>query len=220
MLRSGLIFLVLTLSVLGLAVSVARGQGGSRVKPLAKPQVVGSAPGAPTSGFRAEFLEELAYCEQRYVALAEAMPAEKYSWRPAEGMRSVGGLFAHVVIDNYKAVEALDQGLPAPPAGLHSTFQPETILALSEDKPKLLEELKSSFAQLRARILKLSDADGDKPQTMMSRQTTLRGALLIVDRHLGEHLGQAIAYARINGLVPPWKQEWQQQQKPADKPKP
>jgi uncharacterized damage-inducible protein DinB len=82
-----------------------------------------------------------------------------------------------------------------------------------------LEELKSSFAQLRARILKLSDADLDKPQTMRDRQTTLRGALLIVDRHLAEHLGQAIAYARINGLVPPWKQELQQQ-KPADKAKP
>jgi hypothetical protein len=55
---------------------------------------------------------------------------------------------------------------------------------------------------------------------MMNRETTLRGALLIVDRHLGEHLGQAIAYARINGLVPPWKQELRQQLKPADKPKP
>ena len=220
MLPSWLIFLVLTLPGLGLA-SAARGQGESRDKRPAKPQVVGSAPVTSTSGFRAEFLEELAYCEQRYLTLAEAMPAEKYSWRPEEGMRSVGGLFAHVVIDNYRAVAALDQELPAPPGGLHlhSTFQPETILALSEDKPKLLEELKSSFAQLRARVLKLSDADGDEPRTMMNRETTLRGALLIVDRHLGEHLGQAIVYARINGLVPPWKQELQQQ-KPADKPKP
>jgi uncharacterized damage-inducible protein DinB len=218
MLRSCLIFLAFTLLALSLA-SAARGQSESPIKPTAKPRVVGSVAGTPTSGFRAEFLEELAYCEQRYLALAEAMPAEQYSWRPAEGMRTVGGLFAHVVIDNYKAVEALDQAPPAPPGGLHSTFQPETILALSENKPKLLEELKSSFAELRARILKLSDADLDKPQTMMDRQTTLRGALLIVDRHLGEHLGQAIAYARINGLVPPWKQELQQQKR-ADKPKP
>jgi uncharacterized damage-inducible protein DinB len=202
MLRSWLIFLALTFSAQSL-VSAAREQSES-----------------PAPSFRAEFLGELAYCEQRYLTLAEAVPAEKYSWRPAEGMRSVGGLFAHVVIDNYKAVEALDQGLPATPAGLHSTFQPETILALAEDKPKLLEELKSSFAHLRACVLKLSDADGDKPQRMMGRQTTLRGALLIVDRHLGEHLGQAIAYARMNGLVPTWKQESQPQQKPADKPKP
>jgi uncharacterized damage-inducible protein DinB len=208
MLRTWLIFLALVLSALCRA-GAARGQGESP----AKPQVVVT----PTAGFRAEFLEELAYCEQRYLTLAEAMPAEKYSWRPAEGMRSVGGLFAHVVIDNYKAIEALDQGLPTPPAGLQSTL---TILALAEDKPKVLEELKSSFAHLRTRILEMSDADGDKSQRMMYRQTTLRGALLIVDRHLGEHLGQAICYARINGLVLPGQQELQQQQKPAAKRKP
>jgi hypothetical protein len=95
-----------------------------------------------------------------------------------------------------------------------------TILALAEDKQRLLEELKSSFAHLRTRILEMSDADGDKSQRMMHRQTTLRGALLIVDRHLGEHLGQAICYARINGLVLPGQQELQQQQKPAAKRKP
>ena len=205
MLRSWLIFLVLGLSVLRLA-SAVRGQDESP----AKPQIVVT----PTAGFRAGFLGELAYCEQRYLTLAEAMPAEKYSWRPAEGMRSVGGLFAHVVIDNYTAVETLDQELPAPPAGLHATFQPETILALAEDKAKLLEELKRSFAHLRTRILKMGDADGDKSQRMMNRQTTLRGALLMVDRHLG----QAVSYARITGLVPPWKQELQQ--KPAAKRKP
>lgn len=208
MLRTWLISLAVVLSALSRA-SAARGQGES----TAKPQVVVT----PTAGFRAEFLEELAYCEQRYLTLAEAMPAEKYSWRPAEGMRSVGGLFAHVVIDNYKAVEALDQGLPTPPAGLQSAV---TILALAEDKPKLLEELKNSFAHLRTRILEMRDADGDKSQTMMHRQTTLRGALLIVDRHLGEHLGQAICYARINGLVLPGQPELQQQQKPAAKRKP
>jgi len=207
MLRKSLIFLALALSALSRA-----GAAGGHGESPAKPQ--GGA--TPTAGFRAEFLEELKYCEQRYLTLAEAMPAEKYSWRPAEGMRSVGGLLAHVVIDNYKALEALDQGLPTPPAGLHSTL---TILALAEDKPKLLEELKSSFAYLRRRILEMSDADGDKSQRMMNRQTTLRGALLMVDRHLGEHLGQAICYARINGLALPWQQELQQQ-RPAPKRKP
>src|ERR1700745_1081616 len=146
MLRTSLIFLALALSALSRASAAGHGESP------AKPQ--GGA--TPTAGFRAEFLEELAYCERRYLTLAEAMPAEKYSWRPAEGMRSVGGLFAHVVIDNYKAVDRLDQGLPTPPPGLHSTL---TILALAEDKPNLLEELKSSFAHLRARILEMSDAD-------------------------------------------------------------
>ena len=206
MLRTSLIFLALALSALSRASAA-----GGHAESAAKPQ--GGA--TPTAGFRAEFLEELAYCEQRYLTLAEAMPAEKYSWRPAEGMRSVGGLLAHVVIDNYKAVEALDQGPPTPPAGLHSTL---TILALAEDKPKLLEELKGSFAHLRRRIVEMSDADGDKSQRMMNQQTTLRGALLIVDRHLGEHLGQAICYARIIGLALPWQQELKPQ--PPSKRKP
>ena len=87
MLRSWLIFLALALAVLRLA-SPSRGQG----KPLAKPQIVVT----PTAGFRAEFLGELAYCEQRYLTLAGGVPAKKYSRRTAEGMRSVCGLFAHV----------------------------------------------------------------------------------------------------------------------------
>ena len=159
----------------------------------------------PPSGFRVEFLQELAFSEHRFVLIAEAMPADRYSWRPAPGMRSLGGLFAHVVNANYDAIEALDQGQGAQ-SGPYSGFQLETILAIAEDKPKILEALKNSFAQLRVRILKLSDGDGDKAQALLGRETTVRGALMIIDRHLGQHLGQATVYALMNGVVPPWRQ--------------
>ncbi|HYL86669.1 MAG TPA: DinB family protein [Candidatus Angelobacter sp.] len=169
---------------------------------------------APTSGYRAEFLEDLAYYEQRYTRLAEAMPAEKYSWHPGEGVRSVGDVYVHIVGANYGVARVL--GTPFP-AGV----DPKAILASANDKPKVLQELKESFAHLRGAILALSDADADKPQKMFNRQTTLRGSLMMIDRHWGEHLGQSIAYARVNGVVPPWTEEFQQQQqKPADKPKP
>ncbi len=169
--------------------------------------------GAPTSGFRAEFLEDVAYYEQRYTRLAEAIPAEKYSWRHSEGVRSVGEVYTHIISANYGVASALGT---LPPAG----YDFKAIAALSEDKAKVLPVLKESFAHFRGAILALSDADGDKPQKMFNRQTTLRGALMMIDRHWGEHLGQSIAYARVNGVVPPWTQEFQQQQKPADKPKP
>ncbi len=172
-----------------------------------------STAGAPTSGFRAEFLEDVAYYEQRYTRLAAAMPAEKYTWRPGEGVRSVGEVYTHIISANYGVASAL--GTP-PPAG----FDFKAVAPLSGDKAKVLPVLKESFAHSRAAILALSDADGDKPQKMFNRQTTLRGALMMIDRHWGEHLGQSIAYARVNGVVPPWTQEFQQQQKPADKPKP
>ena len=171
------------------------------------------AANAPTSGYRAEFLEDVAYYEQRYTRLADAMPADKYMWRPAEGVRSVGEVYTHIISANYGVARAL--GTPTP-AG----FDFKAVLAMSGEKAKVQQALKESFAHFRRAILALSDADADKPQKMFNRETTLRGALMTIDRHWGEHLGQSIAYARVNGVVPPWTEEFQQQQKPADKPKP
>ena len=174
------------------------------------------APGskAPTSGYRAEFLEDVAYYEQRYTRLAEAMPAEKYTWRPAEGVRSVGEVYAHIISANYGVARALGTPFPA-------GFDIKSVAALSPDKSRVVQALKDSFAHFRGAILALNDTDADKPQKMFNRQTTLRGSLMMIDRHWGEHLGQSIAYARVNGVVPPWTEELQQQQqKPAEKPKP
>jgi len=129
-------------------------------------------------------------------------------------MRSLGGLLARVAIANYDAIEALDKGQGAQ-SGPHSGPAPETLLAIAEDKPKILEALKNSFAQLRMRILKLSDTDGEKPQTLFDRETTVRGALMIIDRHMGQHLGQATTYALMNGVVP--QRQAPHHQKPRDK---
>jgi uncharacterized damage-inducible protein DinB len=178
-------------------------------KPADKP----STSTAPTSGPRAEFLQEIAYYDQRFTRLAEAVPAEKYSWRPAEGVRSIGEVYAHIVAANYGLARAL--GTP-PPAGI----DPKAIMAASNDKAKTLQALKDSFAHFRQAVLALSDADADKPQKMFGQQTTQRGSFVMITGHTGEHLGQSIAYARMNGIVPPWTEEAQQQQKQAEKPKP
>ncbi|OLC97340.1 MAG: hypothetical protein AUH86_07820, partial [Acidobacteria bacterium 13_1_40CM_4_58_4] len=167
--RISLCFLLFTAFLLGAARSV----------PIQE-KTPGKAPtaSAPTSGFRAEFLEDVAYYEQRYTRLAEAMPAEKYTWRPGEGVRSVGEVYTHIISANYGVASAL--GTP-PPAG----FDFKAVAPLSGDKAKVLPVLKESFAHFRGAILALSDADGDKPQKMFNRQTTLRGALMMIDRHWG-----------------------------------
>ena len=201
-------FYFLILTVLGLNFMPC-----GRAQDNADRKVAAVAAVAPTAGFRAEFLEEIAYYEQRYMRLAEAMPAEKYAWRPAEGVRSVGEVFTHITAANYGIARALGT---APPAG----FDVKAILALSTDKPKLLQTIKDSFAHFRGAIMALNEADADKPQKMFNRSTTLRGSFIAISGHFGEHLGQSIAYARVHGVVPPWTEEFQQQQKPADKPKP
>jgi uncharacterized damage-inducible protein DinB len=210
--RIGLYFLILTALSLNFIPS-SRAQG----KPEDKVQVMGFGPDVPNAGLRAEFLEEVAYYEQRYTRLAEAMPAEKYGWRPGEGVRSVGEVFAHITIANYGIANAL---VAARTPGVTFSFDPKAIMALADDKPKLLQSLKESFAHFRKIVLMLDDADADKPQKMFNRQTTVRGSFIMITGHFGEHLGQSIAYARMNGIVPPWTEETQkQQQKPADKPK-
>ena len=171
-----------------------------------------SSQAAPTSGYRAEFLAEIAYYEERYVKLAEAMPAEKYNWRPAEGVRSVGEVYTHIVAANYGIARSLGT---APPTGLDF----KGIQALSTDKAKTVQALKDSFTHFRSAILALSDADADKAQKMFGRDTTLRGSFIMITGHFGEHLGQSIAYARTNGVVPPWTEEQLRQQKQAPKPK-
>jgi uncharacterized damage-inducible protein DinB len=84
------------------------------------------------------------------------MPAEKYTWRPGEGVRSIGEVYNHIVAVNYGLARVL--GTP-PPAGV----DPKAIMANDADKPKTVQALKDSFAHFREAVLSLSDADLDKP---------------------------------------------------------
>jgi len=170
-----------------------------------------AAAASAVTGARGEFLAEIVYYEQRYTRLAEAVPAEKYSWRPAEGVRSIGEVYAHIATANYGIARALGTPLPA-------GMDLKTINAAAGDKAKTIQTLKDSFAQFRAAILAIKDADLNNPQKMFGQDTTVRGAFIMITGHFGEHLGQSIAYARQNGIVPPWTEERQKQE--AAKPKP
>ncbi len=164
----------------------------------------------PVAGIRGEFLGEVAYYEQRFTQLAEAIPADKFSWRPAEGVRSIGEVYMHVVAANYGIANALGTPIPA-------GVDPKALLASAGDKAKVVQGLKDSFAHFRTAILAIKDSDLDKAQKMFGRQTTVHGAFIMITGHLGEHLGQSIAYARQIGIVPPWTEERQKQE--AAKPK-
>jgi hypothetical protein len=93
-------------------------------------------------------------------------------------------------------------------------------MASAGDKAKTVQALKDAVSHFHRAVLSLSDADLDKPLKMFGEQTTYRGAFILITGHTGEHLGQSIAYARMNGVVPPRteEQQRQQQKKPAAKP--
>lgn len=179
---------------------------------VARPQEK-TAPAPTIHGARGEYIDSLNYFEQRYVTLAEAIPAEKYTWRPAEGVRSFSEVFLHVGAANYNLPRLI--GVQPPPGFEVRGFDKSTT-----DKAKVIQTLKDSFAHFRHAVEKMSDADVEKTTKLFGKDQTYRAIFFFCTRHLGEHLGQSIAYARMNGIVPPWTEELErQQQQPAGKPK-
>ena len=157
------------------------------------------------AGFRAEVIAEVRIQEDKFTRLAEAIPAEKYNWRPSPDVRSVSEVFLHVASANYNLPKLI--GTP-PPDGLEvSKLEKSTT-----EKAKVLEILKDSFAHERSAIMKMPDADLEKSMDWFGGKITERGILLFMTRHTAEHLGQSIAYARSIGVVPPWTEDQRRQE--------
>jgi uncharacterized damage-inducible protein DinB len=165
----------------------------------------------PTSGARLEFLDEVSYYQQRYLRLADAIPPEKYNWRPSEGTRTIGEVYTHIVGANYNFAKML--GTPPP-----STFDMKALMASSGDKAKVEQALKDSFVHFSNAILAIKDSDLDKEIKTPRGQMTIRGSFFLITGHFGEHLGQSIAYARSVGVVPPWTVERLRQEPEKQKP--
>lgn len=157
---------------------------------------VAAAQGAPKAGFRADYLSQLDDVEKKLVQLAEAAPPDKYTWRPAKGVRSIGEVYLHLSEDNFMIPAALGVKSPVTPG---KNFDTQTT-----DKARIVAIMKQSIATCRAAVNAVKEADYDKEVTLFGSRFTQRNALLIMLTHMSEHLGQEIAYARMNGIVPPW----------------
>jgi uncharacterized damage-inducible protein DinB len=156
----------------------------------------GAAAQAAPAGERADIVAQLDDAATKLVQLAEAIPQEKYSWRPGPGVRSVSEVFMHVAGANYYFPSFLGVRAQSP--------LPNDAEKSVTTKAQVVSSLKGAIDQFRGVIRGLSDADLNKPATMFGRQTTYRNVLLTVVSHHHEHLGQMIAYARSNGITPPW----------------
>ena len=178
------------------------------VAPITSPaQVNPYKEGTPgVTGYRSEVLAEVTIQGDKLVRLAEAIPADKYTWRPAADVRSVSEVFLHIAAANYNLYKMV--GTP-PPAGFNGKDYDKS----TTDKTKVVAALKDSFDHARKAITTMSDADLDKSMDWFGGKNTERGVLLFIVRHTAEHLGQQIAYARSIGVVPPWTEDAQREQK-------
>lgn len=157
------------------------------------------------TGYRSEVMAEVIVQEDKFTRLAEAIPADKYAWRPTPDVRSFAEVFLHVSAANYNLYKLV--GTP-PPTGLDVRGLEKS----TTDKGKIIATLKDSFAHAKTAIKAMPDADLEKSLDWFGGKNTERGILLFIVRHAAEHLGQSIAYARLAGIVPPWTEDAQKKQ--------
>ena len=154
------------------------------------------------TGYRSEVLSEVIVQGDKLARLAEAIPAQKYTWRPSPDVRSFAEVFLHISAANYNLYKLV--GTP-PPAGLDVKGLEKS----TTDKAKVVGTLKDSYAHAQKAIRAMPDADLEKSLDWFGGKNSERGVLLFIVRHGAEHLGQAIAYARFIGVVPPWSEDAQ-----------
>jgi uncharacterized damage-inducible protein DinB len=162
-------------------------------------QDAGAPPGP--AGFRGDALKGAGRVEQQIVSLEQAMPQAKFTWRPAKGVRSVAEVYLHVAGGIYFLTGMLGH---APPADVKALMESKKWESQTTKKDEIKAILTKAFDHYRQAILDTSDADLDKTVNMFGHDLSQRLVLMFVLGHCSEHLGQSIAYARINGVVPPW----------------
>ena len=150
--------------------------------------------------FQKETSGSISFTSGRVMQLAEAIPADKYSWSPQEGVRSVAGVFAHIISANYFFASKLGAKIPE---GVNMQTLEEEL----KTKEAITAELKRSYDLAINAVKNTPDASlAKKVEFPFPGEFTSMSAILIIAGHSNEHLGQLIAYARMNEIAPPWSE--------------
>ena len=138
---------------------------------------------------------EWSHVSRQLMALAEATPAEKFSWRPAPGVRSTGEVYMHIAIANFYLLTVTGAKEPEVSVSLEKTVT---------TKDDVIDWLKRSLDAVATARARLKPGDLQRKVSIDGKTVTVDGMYLRIIVHDNEHMGQLIAYARMNGIVPPW----------------
>ncbi|WP_109484312.1 DinB family protein [Occallatibacter savannae] len=150
----------------------------------------------PLDGLWQGYDGEWRHVSNQLVALAEAIPADKYAWRPAPGVRSTSEVFMHIVTANFYLLSVTG---PKMPPNLKDDAD-KTVTS----KAEVIAWLKRSLEAVKQAHLAADPKDMSRKVKINGRDATVDGMYLRIIVHDNEHMGQLIAYARMNGIAPPW----------------
>jgi uncharacterized damage-inducible protein DinB len=138
---------------------------------------------------------EWAHVSRQLLALAEATPADKYAWRPAPGVRSFGEVCMHIAIANFYLLSVT--GVKEPDV---SNKMEKTV----KQKAEVIDWLRRSLEAVKTARAQLKPGDLERKVSIDNKTVTVDGMYLRIIVHDNEHMGQLVAYARMNGITPPW----------------
>jgi uncharacterized damage-inducible protein DinB len=142
---------------------------------------------------------EWGHVSRQLMALAEATPADKYSWRPGPGVRSVSEVFMHIAIANFYLLSVTGPKMP-------SDIPSDEIEKTVTSKAEVIGYLDRSLKAVKSARAHLKPGDLERKVHIQGKTVTVDGMYLRIIVHDNEHMGQLVAYARMNGIVPPWSQ--------------
>ncbi len=166
--------------------------------------LAGSSAPALAQGLMTDLIKDIGELETKFVGLAKAMDT-KYDWRPGAGVRSVSEVFLHVAGDNYVMPAAVGVD-PDPATGINmndfktvATFEKKQL-----SQADMVVAIEKSFAHLKKAMADSPEAKLGEDLKFFGQTMSRRSMWVGTTTHLHEHLGQMVAYARSNGVVPPW----------------
>jgi len=142
---------------------------------------------------------EWKHVSQQLVDLAEATPQDKFSWRPAPGVRSTSEVYMHIADANFYLLSVTG---PKMPADLKEEMQKSVT-----SKAEVINWLKRSLDAVKQAHASVTPKDLERKVHIFDRDATVDGMYLRIIVHANEHMGQLVAYARMTGVTPPWSKK-------------
>jgi uncharacterized damage-inducible protein DinB len=161
----------------------------------ARPALAQTAPEGIWQGYDGEWK----HVSKQLVDLAEATPEDKFSWRPAAGVRSTGEVYMHIAIANFYLLSVTG---PKMPAELKMEME-KSVTA----KADVINWLKRSLDAVKEAHASVTPKDLARKVHIVDRDASIDGMYLRIIVHANEHMGQLVAYARMTGVTPPWSKK-------------
>ena len=165
--------------------------------------------GAPRSAGAQETVDPMAasvaqwftMIERSFVSLADAMPEEKYAFKPTGGAfedaRTFGDQVKHVACANFAFFNEIEK--KEPPVGC-GTGGPSP----AKTKEEIMAYLRESFAYAGRVMQTLTPENALEPAGgPYGGKSTRLGLTTLAVWHASDHYGQLVVYLRLNGIVPP-----------------